>query len=585
MSAETEIAQLQAALAALEAQRSLLGDAVVDAAVGPIRDSLAALYARARAGQQRKQATVLFADVYGFTTLSETMDAEDVASIINELWAVVDRAILDHGGYIDKHIGDAVMAVWGARDAREDDPERAVRAALAMQMAVAHFCQTHHAPLALRIGINTGPVILGPVGTTGEFTAMGDAVNLASRLEHAAPVGGILISHDTYRHVRGIFDVQPPAPLTVKGKAEPVQTYIVLRAKPRAFRMATRGVEGIETRMVGREAELDALRQAFTDAVGASQTCVATVIGEAGVGKSRLLYEFDNWIELRPEEITYFKGRGTPNTQHVPYSLFRDLFALRFDILDSDSAAVALEKFQAGMAGFLDPDHAAIAGHWLGFDFSASEAAGRLLGTAGFAQAAQAYLTRYFRRVVAEGPAVVFLEDIHWADDPSLDLTQHLVAALPAAPLLVVALARPAFFERRRGWGEDSAAFRAVRLSPLSREAARALVDEILQRADAIPASLRDLIVNSAEGNPFYVEELVKMLIEQGVIERGMRNEELGIRNEERGSGGAGEQGGKEPPGGVAFSPAPLPPGSTALEARWTVRTDRLAALKVPATL
>ena len=584
MSTETEIAQLQAGMAALEAQRAILGDAVVEAALSALRAKLAALPAQPQS-QQRKQATVLFADVSGFTTLSETMDVEDVAGIINDLWAVVDRAILDHGGYIDKHIGDAVMAVWGARDAREDDPERAVRAALAMQMAVAHFCQTHHAPLALRIGINTGPVILGLVGTTGEFTAMGDAVNLASRLEHAAPVGGILISHDTYRHIRGIFDVQPPAPLAVKGKAEPVQTYIVLRAKPRAFRMATRGVEGIETRMVGREAELDALRQAFTDAVGASQTVVVTVIGEAGVGKSRLLYEFDNWIELRPEEITYFKGRGTPNTQHVPYSLFRDLFALRFDILDSDSAAVALEKFQAGMAGSLDPAHAAIAGHWLGFDFSANEAVSRLLGTAGFAQAAQAYLTRYFRHVVAEGPAVVFLEDIHWADDPSLDLAQHLVAALPTSPLLVVAVARPAFFERRRGWGEGGAAFRAVRLSPLSREAARALVDEILQRVEAIPAGLRDLIVNSAEGNPFYVEELVKMLIEQGVIERGIRNEELGIRNEERGSGGAEEQGGEEPPGGIAFSPAPLPHSSPALEARWTVRADRLAGLTVPATL
>ncbi len=585
MSTETEIAQLQAGMAALEAQRASLGDAVVEAALVALRAKLAALSAQPQS-QQRKQATVLFADVSGFTTLSETMDAEDVAGIINAMWAVVDRAILDHGGYIDKHIGDAVMAVWGARDAREDDPERAVRAALAMQMAVVHFCQTHHAPLALRIGVNTGPVILGPVGTTGEFTAMGDAVNLASRVEHAAPVGGILISHDTYRHVRGIFDVQPQAPLAVKGKAEPVRTYVVQRAKPRAFRMATRGVEGVETRMVGREAELDALRQAFTAAIGASQTGVVTVVGEAGVGKSRLLYEFDNWIELRPEEITYFKGRGTPNTQHVPYSLFRDLFALRFDILDSDSAAVALEKFQAGLAGSLDPDHAAIAGHWLGFDFSASEAVARLLGTAGFAQAAQAYLTRYFRRVVAEGPAVVFLEDIHWADDPSLDLAQHLVAALPTAPLLVVALARPAFFERHRDWGEGNAAFHAVRLSPLSPDAAQALVDEILQRVEAIPAGLRDLIVNSAEGNPFYVEELVKMLIEQGVIERDVVG--AGLRpaptHDDPTLVGAGLR-----PAPTHDDPtlvgAGLRPAPTGGQDVWRVRADRLAGLTVPATL
>ena len=559
--ADSEIAQLQAALAALEAQRSLLGDAVVDTAIGPIQTRLAALRARAQSGQQRKQATVLFADASGFTALSEMMDAEVVAAIMNDLWLLVDKAITDHGGRIDKHIGDAVMALWGAESAREDDPEMAVRAALGMQAAVDEFCRSHNAPLALRIGINTGQVLLGAVGSMGEFTAMGDAVNMASRLEHAAPVGGVLLAHDTYRHVRGIFDVQAQEPLVVKGKAQPVQTYIVLRAKPRAFRMATRGVEGVETRMVGRDAELEALREAFAEAIGSSQTRVVTVVGEAGVGKSRLLYEFDNWIELRPEEIIYFKGRSIPNTQHVPYSLFRDLFALRFDILDSDSSAVALDKFRAGMAGVLAADHAAIVGHWLGFDFSANEAVGRLLGTPGFAQAAQAYLMRYFRRVVAEGPAVILLEDIHWADDLSLDLAQSLVTTLPAAPLLVVALARPVFFEHRRSWGENDAAFRFIRLTPLSKAAAQALVDEILQRADTVPGSLRDLIVASAEGNPFYVEELVKMLIEQGVIERDVV--------------------------GAGLSPAPThdAPAPTGGQDVWRVRADKLAGLKVPATL
>jgi class 3 adenylate cyclase len=343
---ETEAQQLQAAIAALESQRPTLGDAVVDAALTPIREKLAALEAQAQPAQQRKLASVLFADVSGFTALSETMDAEVVAGIMNDLWALVDRAITGHGGRIDKHIGDAVMALWGAETAREDDPERAVRGALAMQAAIEEFCVTAPglhgreegahggAPLqlAMRVGVNTGPVLLGQVGTTGEFTAMGDAVNLASRLEHAAPVGGVLVSHDTYRHIRGVFDVITREPLTVKGKAEPVQTYLVQRAKPRAFRMATRGVEGIETRMIGREAELLSLQTAYQDAVLESETRVVTIIGEAGVGKSRLLYEFDNWVELRPERVTYFKGRGTPNTRSVPYGVFHSLFAFRFNI-------------------------------------------------------------------------------------------------------------------------------------------------------------------------------------------------------------------------------------------------------------
>ncbi len=599
--ATNEIDQLKAGMAALEAQRPILGDAMVEAMLGPIREKLAALEAAGRADQQRKQATVLFADVSGFTAMSETMDAEEVAGVMNDLWAAVDKAIFDHGGHIDKHIGDAVMALWGSDTAREDDPERAVRAALAMQTAITTFCETRGAKLAMRIGVNTGPVVLGAVGTTGEFTAMGDTVNLASRLEHAAPVGGILIGHDTYRHVRGIFDVVAQAPMAVKGKAEPVQTYVVQRAKPRAFRMATRGVEGIETRMIGRDAELDTLKNAYRDAFESAETRVAIIIGEAGVGKSRLLYEFDNWLELRPEHLFYFKGRATPNTQNVPYSLFRDLFANRFEILESDAIATALDKFRDGMAGVLTPEQADVVGHWLGFDFSSSEAVQKLLDGSGLMATARAFLMRYFRALAVPSPSggglgrgsdipeepspnpshregdqtqrptVLFLEDIHWADDSSLDLAAWLATTLPEAQLLIVAVTRPSLFERRPNWGEGQAAFARVPLKPLSRETSRALVDEILQRVEQVPDALRELIINTAEGNPFYVEELVKMLIEQGVIERGSR--------------GAGEQGGEELPGMASFSPAPPHPRSPALGETWRVRTDRLATLKVPPTL
>ncbi|MBP6015114.1 MAG: AAA family ATPase [Candidatus Promineofilum sp.] len=558
MSTEMEITQLRAAMTAIEAQRPLLGDAVVDAAIAPMREKLAALEAQARPVQQRKQATVLFADVSGFTALSEMMDAEEVAGVMNDLWAVVDRAITDNGGHIDKHIGDAVMALWGADTAREDDPEMAVRAGLAMQAAVDIFCETNSAPLALRIGVNTGPVVLGGMGTTGELTAMGDAVNLASRLEHAAPVGHVLISHDTYRHVRGIFDVTAREPLIVKGKAGPVQTYVIQRAKPRAFHLGTRGVEGVETRMIGRDAELLALENAYVAAAEAGETQVAIIIGEAGVGKSRLLYEFENWLELRPEQIRYFKGRSIPNTQHVPFSLFRDLFAFRFDIRDNDSATVALEKFRAGVDGFLEPERADIVGHWLGFDFSASPAVTNLLNSTEFGTVARAHLTQYFRSLVATRPVIVFLEDIHWADDASLDLATHLASAIPQARLLLLALARPSLFERRPSWGEGQAAFRRIMLAPLSRYASRALVDEILRHVVNLPDVLGELIVDTAEGNPFYVEELVKMLIDQGVIKRGDHRTE------------------PEFPGSN--------PVSTAGDV-WRVQNEKLGGLQVPATL
>lgn len=571
-----ELSRLQASIAALEAQRSILGDAVVEPALVALREKLATVEAQVPATPQRKLVTVLFADVSGFTALAEMIDAEVVTGIMNDLWLLVDKAIADHGGRIDKHIGDAVMALWGAEKAREDDTEMAVRGALAMQAAIDEFCKTHSAPLAIRVGINTGPVLLGVIGTTGEVTALGDTVNLASRLEHVAPVGGVLISHETYRHVRGIFDVVAQEPITVKGKTDPIQTYIVLRAKPRAFRMSTRGVEGIETRMIGREAELLALQSVYADAMDSAETRVMTVIGEAGVGKSRLLFEFDNWIETRPEVVTYFKGRGTPNTQNVPYGLFRDLFALRFDILDSDSAAIALDKFQAGVTGLIAPDQAAIAGHWLGFDFSSNESVRDLLGGTGFAETARAYLTRYFRGVLAGGPVVILLEDIHWADDPSLDLVLQLIGAFPAAPLLVVAATRRIFFERRPDWGGDEAAFHRIELVPLSKRASRALVDEILQRVDDIPNDLRELIVDAAEGNPFYVEEMVKMLLEQGVIERVTRDE-LRVKSEEADSGLQGAS--------QAGTDLPLATRHLPLAERWFVRAEKLDGLKVPPTL
>ena len=564
--------QLRAAITALEGQRSLLGDDVVDVVLGPIREKLAALEAQDQPAQQRKLATVLFADVSGFTALTETMDAEVVAGIMNDLWALVDEAIVDHGGRIDKHIGDAVMALWGAEGIREDDPEQAVRAALAMQEALDTFCQSHNIPMALRIGVNTGPVLLGQVGTTGEFTALGDTVNLASRLESAAPVGKVLISHDTYRHIRGIFSVTAQAPLPVKGKAEPVQTYVVRRAKPRAFRLTTRGVEGIETRMIGRDHEFGLLQRAFVNAVETAETQALHVIGDAGVGKSRLLYEFSNWLELRPEQIYYFKGRATPNTQNLPYSLFRNLFAYRFDILDSDSAAVAMEKFRTGTVDVLPPDQADIVGHWLGFDFSASEAVANLLGSLDFGTVARAHLVRYFRTLAAAEPVVIFLEDIHWADEPSLELAMHLITAIAQAHLLLLSLSRPNLFERHPSWGDGLLSLRRISLKPLTRRSSQALVDEILRQAQNVPDPLRDLVVNTAEGNPFYLEELIKMLIEQGVIERGAAEEQ------------------KDEVDPLPFDPlhpgttAPPPP-SHAPEEVWQVRTDRLAALEVPPTL
>jgi class 3 adenylate cyclase/tetratricopeptide (TPR) repeat protein len=543
----TERERIERSINALEAQRGILGDAVVDPAVAALRKELEELRPR-QVSAQRKQVTVLFADVSGFTAMSETMDAEDVHDTMNALWTRLDGAITDHGGLIDKHIGDAVMALFGAPIAQEDDPERAIRAGLAMQAELAVFREERQAQLAMRIGINTGPVLLGDVGTTDEYTAMGDAVNLASRLEHAAPVGGILISHDTYRHVRGLFDVAVLEPLQVKGKVEPIQVYVVQSAKPRAFRVPTRGVEGIETRMVGREGELGRLQDALYTVVEDREAQVVTIVGEAGVGKSRLLYEFRNWLILQPEDVRVFQGRATPEMMPLPYSLIRDLFAFRFEIQASDSPTVARQKLERGIIGLLGAENAEntekahFIGQLIGFDFSESP---YLRGVVGDAQQihdrAFFYAVQLFAAAMEDLPTAIYLEDLHWADDGSLDLIDHLGRECRDMPLLILGLTRPVLFERRALWGEGQEAHSRIELRPLSKRNSRRLVGEILKQVEEVPQDLRDLIVDGAEGNPFYVEELIRMLIEDRVIVKG--------------------------------------------EDRWRVEMERLAQVRVPPTL
>ncbi len=526
--------ELEQAIAALEAQRVILGDDVVETMVAAAREKLVALEVQ-RAVEERKQVTVLFADVSGFTAMSETMDPEELYDTMNTLWARLDAVIIAHDGTIDKHMGDAVMALFGAPTAREDDPERAIQTALAMQKEIKNWGKeisesksqftSPRSLISIRIGLHTGPVWLGTVATTAEYTAMGDTVNLASRLQQAAPVGGVIVSHDTYRHVRGVFDVMPMEAITVKGKSDTIPIYVILRAKPRAFRLESRGVGGVETRMVGRETELLQLQDALRRVVGKGEAQIVTVTGGAGVGKSRLLYEFDNWIALLSETVGHFKGRAGEQTSSLPYFLIRDLFSFYFEIQDSDSAVVAQGKLERGVAEFLGMDStekAHFIGHLIGFDFSSSPYLRGIIGDARqIRDRAFYYLVQFFAAVAQRGPTVLFLEDIHWADEGSLMLIDHLARECRQALLLIVCLARPTLFERRSSWGQRQTAHTILELSPLSEKDSHQLVREILRKVNQIPADLRNMIVDRVEGNPFYIEEFIKVLIEDDVIVTG----------------------------------------------------------------
>ena len=381
-------ARLANAINALEAQRAVLGDAVVDTAIAPLREQLATLQAPA-AEQQLKQATVLFADIVGSTALSQHLDPEEVHAIIDGALTRFTAIAQAHYGRVLKYAGDSMLAVFGADAAREDDPECAVRAGLALlaegRAQGETVLQHHgHAGFDVRVGIHTGPVLLGG-GVDAKDSIRGMTVNVAARMEQSAPAGALRISHDTYRHVRGVFDVEPQPPLLVKGHDEPITTYLVQRAKPRAFRVASRGIDGVETPMVGRYAELSALCASFEAVLADRSLYAVTIVGDAGLGKSRLLAEFQNTLETHPQPFWLLLGRAQPHSGLQAYGLLRDVLAWRFQIADSDSAGLARRKLVDGMAPLFGEEGelpAHLLGQLIGLDFSASPLLEGMLGDA-----------------------------------------------------------------------------------------------------------------------------------------------------------------------------------------------------------
>ena len=434
---------------------------------------------------------------------------------------------------MEKYIGDAVLAVFGVPQAHEDDPERAVRAALAMQHAISDLndslatsdpLTSDPLKLRLRIGIHTG-LVVSFVDADGDFIVTGDTVNLASRLESAATPGTVLISEETNKLVAYAFEIEAQTPIQVKGKTEAVVAYRVMRSRIPTWRASHRPVAGMQTAFIGRTDELTTLQQTCQDVVDQEQTRIITVIGDAGVGKSRLLDEFDAWLDDQIETGRVFKGRAAAITQNMPYSVLRDLVATHCDLRIDDTAEVVREKIEGGLGQLLGTDPRGrmkvhFIGQLLGYDFSASpHLQGALDDAEQIRNRALRYLGEFFTASVDQDPAILFFEDFHWADDSSLRAIRHFIEHIDdQASVLIVVLARPSLHERRPEWNEDHPYHTHIHLQPLSETSSRRLVAEILQRVEQMPEALGNLIVDRAEGNPFYVEELIKMLVEDGVI-------------------------------------------------------------------
>jgi len=484
----------------------------------------------------QRQMTAVYVDV---TELASALyesgnDAETVRARLEGLWARFDEIAREQGGVMQSRAENLGLALWGRARISEDDAERALRAALLMREATLAEAKriygsawepTEETPLPFLAGVTSGPVLLERSDQSGTYTASGATIILATRMKEGAPAGAILIDHDTFTQVRGVFTIYSYGPLRIRGRRDPIDVYTVQHVKARAFRLKSRGIEGVETRMIGRENELRVLQEAFTLTIEDGETQVVTVVGEAGVGKSRLLFEFKSWSELHEQLFWIFEARATQPSMLQPYSLTRDLFSFRFQILDSDPLDVVHQKVVAGVAGFLGPGSEAKAelmGQLVGFDFSEYPAvADALKDSDAFRRQALEYLGEFFFAACKKSPVMIHIEDLHWADDRSLDLINNLVRENVKLPLFMLCMARPSLYERRPQWGEGQRFHERVELEPLSQLSSRRLVRELLKKLPEVPPELRDLVVERADGNPFYIEELIKALIDDGVILKG----------------------------------------------------------------
>jgi class 3 adenylate cyclase/tetratricopeptide (TPR) repeat protein len=448
--------------------------------------------------EERKVITVVFCDLVGFTALSERADPEDVDRMLSRYFAMARRHVEGHGGVVEKFIGDAVVGVFGVPTAHEDDPERAVRAALRICEDAQALSALRGAPLRLRVGINTGEALVrldvAPGG--GERFLAGDTINTASRIQSVAPEMGVAVGEATHAATRTRFVYEPLPPATLKGKADPVRVF-----QPREP-LARLGIDLAETGgpFVGRETELAAIKRTFDEVVESGSVRSVLLSGEPGLGKSRLVAELLRHVEDQPVLVTWRQGRCLPYGAGISFWALGEIVKAHAGILESDPASVALEKLDDVLP---NSDERA----WF------RERLLPLIGLDSGARAERdeqfAAWTRFLEFVAADGPTILVFEDLHWADDPLLDFLEELRTRASRVPLLIVGTTRPELLERRDAFAGDR-----LGLTPLSPSDTVRLAERLLDDASIAP-ELRARILDRAAGNPLFVGEFVRLLTER----------------------------------------------------------------------
>jgi class 3 adenylate cyclase/tetratricopeptide (TPR) repeat protein len=468
------------------------------------------------AREERKVVTSLFCDLVGFTASSDAADPEDVDRMLAVYFGVARAQIEGHGGVVQKFIGDAVVGVFGVPAAHEDDPERAVRAGLRIVEEAERLEGVGGAPLRLRVGINTGEALvrLGVAPASGEGFLTGDAINTASRIQSVAPEMGVAVGLATYEATGVVFDYEELEPAALKGKSDPVR---VFHAKAPRARFGTDLTRTHESPFIGREIDLAILKGVFDKTVAASSVQLVTVIGEPGLGKSRLAAELGDYVDARPDLVTWRQGRCLPYGEGITFWALGEILKAHTGILESDPPDVARAKLDRVLPEGSERE-------WF------RQRLLPLLGIEATSSAERDELftawRRFLERMADERPTVLVFEDLHWADGAMLAFLEHVADLAEGVPLLLVATARPELYEHHPDYATRLRNATPINLAPLSQAETARLVSALLD-ATVLPPEVQQPILDRADGNPLYAEEFVRLLSDRDLLVRSGSSWEL----------------------------------------------------------
>jgi class 3 adenylate cyclase len=487
------------------------------------------LSARERMEGERKLVTALFTDIVGSTSLAERMDPERWAEIVSGAHRIVSQAVYRYEGTIAQLLGDGVLAFFGAPLAHEDDPERAVRAALEIREAMKGYAGVLSADesvpdFRVRLGINTGLVVVGQIGSDlhMEYLAVGDTVNLAARMQSVAEPNEVMITGNTQRMVPNLFVLDDRGEIHVKGKAEPVHAFCVLEERKGAVR--ARGIEGLFSPLVGRRREMDMLDRVLAE-LHRGNGRIVSIVGEAGLGKSRLVAEWREKSQAADVggNVHWIEGRclsyGRSIAHHLSTAILRGVIGTGPESTEAECRLALRHRVESNLSDQFEDVYPYL-GHLMGLELE-PEQAQRVTYLDGAAlQSKYIVATKSLLRALADrSPVVIICEDIQWADPASVELGAHVIPIAAEVPLTVVLISRPD--EASYGWelirsAREIAGIGAleIHLAPLTQDDSQELIQNLLA-VDALPSGFREVVLSKAEGNPFFVEEVIRMLIDQ----------------------------------------------------------------------